>query len=465
MVLSETLPFVRVVLLDFNGGSTIVDAVDAVTKTQWPTDRLEIVCVDNGSTDGSLEEIERRFPSVITMRNGENLGFPGNNVAMRDLDGVDYVALVNSDALVEPTWLAPLVERASADTGIGAVCPKILFANRFVEVSVAVKGVGGKKAPMSMLRAVSSNGEDVFTRSHVAKGGGRTSDRSGIFEWLSDGSVLRVPVDAIAGAVASVEITVEIEALVRCVVTLNESAGSERALAAGERASIVLTVTQEPVDVVNNVGSWLDESWVGNERGLYEVDRGHLDDVQEIGTWCGAAVLLRASHLLDVGLFEESFFLYYEDTDLAVRGRGRGWRFVVEPTSVVRHIHSASTVEGSAIAAHFIERNRLLLVIRHGSGSEVFREFARYLLITASYARAAFIEAVKRRQAPDLKKVIRRLRSYVSALQLVPSSLASRHRISADRYLTRSELRREIARGSDRVSPESDGDAGLQSSP
>jgi GT2 family glycosyltransferase len=465
MVSSETLPFVRVVLLDFNGGSTIVEAVDAVTKTQWPTDRVEIVCVDNGSTDGSLEEIERRFPSVITRRNGQNLGFPGNNVAMRDLDGVDYVALVNSDALVEPTWLAPLVERASADTGIGAVCPKILFADQFVEVSVAIKGVGDKEAPLAMLRAVSSNGEDVFTRSHVANGGGRTSDRSGIFEWLSDGSVLRVPVDAVAGATASAEITLEIEALASCVVTLNESGGKERALAARERASIVLTVIQESVDVVNNVGSWLDGSWVGHERGLYEVDRGHFDEVQEIGTWCGAAVLLRASHLADVGLFEESFFLYYEDTDLAVRGRGRGWRFVVEPSSIVRHIHSASTVEGSAIAAHFIERNRLLLVIRHGSASEVFREFARYLLITASYALAACKGAVAHRHAPDFKNVVRRLRSYVSALQLVPSSLSSRHRISADRYLSRSELRLQIARGSAKVSPESDEDAGLQSSP
>jgi GT2 family glycosyltransferase len=465
MVSSETLPFVRIVLLDFNGGSTIVDAVDAVTKTQWPTDRLEIVCVDNGSTDGSLEEIERRFPSVVTMRNGQNLGFPGNNVAMRDLDGVDYVALVNSDVFVEPSWLAPLVERASADSGIGAVCPKILFASQFVEVSVSIKGAGDNKAPLSKLRAVFSDGEDVFTRSHVAKGGGRTSDRSGIFEWLSDGSVVRIPVGAAAGASASAVITLEIEGLASCVVTLNESVEIERALAAGERASIVLTVTQEPVDVVNNVGSWLDESWVGHERGLYEVDQGQYDESQEIGTWCGAAVLLRARHLFDVGLFEENFFLYYEDTDLAVRGRERGWRFVVEPTSVVRHIHSVSTVEGSALAAHFIERNRLLLVARHGSGSEVFREFARYLLITASYARAAFIEAVKRRQRPDLKKVVRRLRSYVAALQLLPSSLSVRHRISADRYLSRSELRLQIARGSAKVSPESDGDAGLQLSP
>ena len=464
MVLSETLPFVRVVLLDFNGGSTIVDAVDAVTKTQWPSDRLEIVCVDNGSTDGSLEEIERRFPSVITMRNGENLGFPGNNVAMRDLCGVDYVALVNGDAMVEPTWLAPLVERASTDNGIGAVCPKILFADRFVEVSIAIKGEGETKAPLSMLRGVLYNGEDVFTRSHVAKGGGRTSDRSGIFEWLLDGSVLRVPVDAVAGGLASAEITVDLEALGRCVVTLNDSAGNERALAAGDRTSIVLTVTQESVDVVNNVGSWLDGSWVGHERGLYEVDQGQYDESREIGTWCGAAVLLRASHLEDVGLFEESFFLYYEDTDLAVRGRGRGWRFVVEPSSVVRHIHSVSTVEGSAIAAHFIERNRLLLVIRHGTASEVFREFVRYFLITGSYARAACSEALRRRQTPDFKNVVRRLRSYIHALQVAPSLLSSRHHISADRYFTRSELRRQIARGSQMVLHATDGDAGIRCS-
>ena len=70
------LPFVRVVLLDFNGGRTIVEAVEAVSKTVWPVDRLEIVCVDNGSTDGSLEEIERKFPAVVTIRNGRNLGFP-----------------------------------------------------------------------------------------------------------------------------------------------------------------------------------------------------------------------------------------------------------------------------------------------------------------------------------------------------------------------------------------------------
>ena len=465
MTSSETLPFVRVVLLDFNGGSTIVEAVDAVTKTRWPAERLEVVCVDNGSTDGSLEEIERRFSSVATIRNGKNLGFPGNNVAMRDLDGVDFVALVNSDALVEPNWLAPLVDRASSDEGIGAVSPKILFAGRFVEIPVAINAADGGSTSPVVVRGVSFNGSDVFGQSHVADGGGRSSDRNGIFERLSDTCTLRVPVSRAEQSLSSARIVIDVEAFESCVLSLPGSEQSEHALSSGERIELSVDVAQRPVDVVNNVGSWLDDSWLGHERGLYEVDVGQFDHSEDIGTWCGAAVLLRASHLADIGVFEESFFLYYEDTDLAVRGRGRGWRFVVEPSSVVRHIHSASTVEGSTVAAHYIERNRLVLVVRHAPASVVFREFARFLVITASYARAAFKQALARRQAPDFTNVGRRLRSFVSALRLLPASVASRRRISARRYVTREELRHQIQLGSVNLAPGNEGDAGVRSSP
>ena len=465
MVLPESLPFVRVVLLDFNGGRTIVEAVDAVTKTRWPAERLEVVCVDNGSTDGSLEEIERRFSSVATIRNGKNLGFPGNNVAMRDLDGVDYVALVNSDALVEPNWLAPLVDRASSDESIGAVSPKILLADRFVEIPVTIRGAHAGSSTSIVLRGVSVNGEDVFGRTHVASGGGRSSDRTGIFERLSDTCILRVPVLVDVESGSLVRLQIDVEAFHECVLSLAGSEQVEFAVLAGGRLSISLAVGTQTVDVVNNVGSWLDDSWVGHERGLYEVDAGQYDNSVDIGTWCGAAVLLSASHLEDVGVFEESFFLYYEDTDLAVRGRGRGWRFVLEPTSVVRHIHSASTIEGSSVAAHYIERNRLLLVVRHAPASVVFREFARFLVITASYVRAAFKQAFARRQAPDFTNVGRRLRSYFSALRLLPASVASRRRISTRRYVTRDELHSRLQLGSVTVAPGTDGEAGVRSSP
>jgi hypothetical protein len=148
-----------------------------------------------------------------------------------------------------------------------------------------------------------------------------------------------------------------------------------------------------------------------------------------------------------------------------VRGRGRGWRFVLEPTSVVRHIHSASTIEGSSVAAHYIERNRLLLVVRHAPASAVFREFAQFLIITASYLRSVCKQVIARRQAPDFTNVGRRLRSYFSALRLLPASVASRRRISTQRYVTRDELHHRLQLGSVTVAPGTDGEAGVRSSP
>src|SRR5690606_31075352 len=94
------------------------------------------VVVDNDSSDGSDRELEQRFPKVRLVRSGGNLGFPANNLALRDLDGVDYVGLVNNDAFVEPGWLAALVDVLAADPKIGAACPKIVLATRFVELRI-----------------------------------------------------------------------------------------------------------------------------------------------------------------------------------------------------------------------------------------------------------------------------------------------------------------------------------------
>src|SRR5690606_20147147 len=83
----------------------------------------------NASTDGSADAIAAEFPSVELIRRPTNEGFGANNHALRDLDGVDYVGLVNPDAFVEPGWLTPLVATLESDFGLGAACPKILLAD------------------------------------------------------------------------------------------------------------------------------------------------------------------------------------------------------------------------------------------------------------------------------------------------------------------------------------------------
>jgi GT2 family glycosyltransferase len=111
------------VVLNWNGGDDTPRALESLAG-------IETICVDNGSSDGSDAEIERRFPGVELIRNGANLGFAGgSNVGIRRAleRGADWVLLVNNDAVAEP-GLADALERAAAarpDAGILAC--KVLF--------------------------------------------------------------------------------------------------------------------------------------------------------------------------------------------------------------------------------------------------------------------------------------------------------------------------------------------------
>ena len=131
-------------------------------------------------------------------------------------------------------------------------------------------------------------------------------------------------------------------------------------------------------------------------------------------------VLLRAAYLDDVGLFDEGLFLYYEDLELAWRGSTRGWRYRYVPTSVVRHVHTASSVNGSAFKRYFDERNRLLVLSRHGSAAETARAAGRSLLVTASYARRDVVAPVLAGGSPHPEIVRDRLRAWGGFAATVP---------------------------------------------
>ena len=122
-------------------------------------------------------------------------------------------------------------------------------------------------------------------------------------------------------------------------------------------------------------------------------------------------MLLTTRYLADVGLFDEQLFLYYEDVDLSWRGASGGWRYRYVPESVVRHVHSASTVEGSPRFDYYNERNRLLTLTRHADRRTVAKALARYLLVTGSYTRRDVVSPLLRGQAPRLEAPLRRLRA------------------------------------------------------
>ncbi len=179
-------------------------------------------------------------------------------------------------------------------------------------------------------------------------------------------------------------------------------------------------------DVINNVGTELRPDGYGADRGWLEVDRGQYDEPTDVDAWCGAAVLLRRAYLDEVGDFDESLFLYYEDVELSRRGAQRGWRYRTCPRSVVRHVHAAASGEGSAVKEHYNERNRLLVATRYEPLAQASRLALRYLLTTGSYARRDVVAPLLRREPADAEIVRRRLAAFAGFLRAAPSVLRTR---------------------------------------
>ncbi len=181
----------------------------------------------------------------------------------------------------------------------------------------------------------------------------------------------------------------------------------------------------EQFDVVNNVGTHLVADGYAADRGWLERDHGQYERAEDVFAWCGAAVLLRASYLRDVGEFDERLFLYSEDLELAWRGLQRGWRHRYVPGSVVRHVHSATSAR-SVHAATLKERNRLLVLLRHGSARLVVMAILRYLLVTGSYARRDVVAPLRAGARVRPTQVNARLRAFAGFLRWAPAMVGSR---------------------------------------
>jgi N-acetylglucosaminyl-diphospho-decaprenol L-rhamnosyltransferase len=98
---------------------------------------VEVIVVDNASTDGSCEEIESKFPSVQVIRNPSNLGFCGANNRGLELARGQLLVLLNSDTLVTAGSLDRMCEAAELDEHIGIVTPMLVYPDGSLQLSYA----------------------------------------------------------------------------------------------------------------------------------------------------------------------------------------------------------------------------------------------------------------------------------------------------------------------------------------
>jgi len=115
---------IAVIILNWNGMAFLFACLGSLLKQDYPN--LEIILVDNGSTDGSQVYVQGNFPSVRTILLDNNLGFDvPNNMAMKEAvsSGANYLFLVNNDVILASDAVSKLIHAGESDPTIGALGP------------------------------------------------------------------------------------------------------------------------------------------------------------------------------------------------------------------------------------------------------------------------------------------------------------------------------------------------------
>lgn len=259
---------VSVVIPNWNGREILRVALKAMDKVKL--DRpIEVIVVDNGSTDGSRVMVPQDFPGVKLVTLDQNQGFCGAcNAGFRQAKGT-LVGLLNNDAIPDPQWLSEAVKVLESDPKIGLVASKVL-----------------------------------------------QRDRPGYLDSVGD--------------------------------------------------------------LVNVWG-------VGCQRGHDQKDTGQFDRVEEVPSASGCAAVYRKSMLDELGGFDERFFAYYEDLDLAWRARRKGWRCVYVPSARVVHMGGATSRKDGASRLYYIQRNQEWVLMKNLSGWERWRWAPHVLFVVGSW--------------------------------------------------------------------------------
>ena len=381
-----------VVVLNWNGARLLPDCLAGLVAQDCPRGRPRPWVVDNASADRSLELLRDRFPWVRAIANPSNDGFiGGNGVALREVT-TPFVALLNNDARPEPDWLGRLLEPFSELEGRSGwgqsrarSCsypgswPLSWPPPAFVPGTLDTRELGVR------VYRVAVDGQDVTEPSAVemgrlrAGGGGAgplpldPAVRAAIGPHRPEG---RRPGPAAAPGRGRDD---------RAVMTWTGRSGGGKAEPEPVDLEVEVPAGVPLVDVLNNAGSMVFRDGYGADRAYQELDRGQYQRPEEVFAFCGS-VCFRTEALRQAEVFDDDFFLYYEDTDLSWRLRSLSWRIRHQPAAVARHIHSASSKWWSPLFVFHTDRNRLLMLTKNARAGLAAREVRNTYLTTASLA-------------------------------------------------------------------------------
>lgn len=139
----KNYPKVSIIIVNWNGKKYLRNCLTSVFNQTYPN--YEVMLVDNGSTDDSVEYTKKNFPITKIIQNKKNIGLTAaTNKAIEQCNG-KYIVTLDNDTKVEPKWLEELVRVGELDDCIGSCQSKVLLLKDpkvidAVGISIAKKG-------------------------------------------------------------------------------------------------------------------------------------------------------------------------------------------------------------------------------------------------------------------------------------------------------------------------------------
>ncbi len=338
---------VSVVVVNYNGQKYIDELLASLQNQISNNFTYEIVFVDNNSADDSVKYIHQHWADKIknlkVVESKENLGFAGgNNLGVKESHG-KYFVLLNNDTKPNADWLQNLYNFFINKENIVIANSLLLFYYDYIKIKFHTqdKFFISNKIKINETEYIIDN---KFCRNLLYNQDTLTCfGHSEIYIPLINGvRDYNIEINKISG-------------LEKDKVIIGES---EYAFS----STININLSKEIIDnnkktLVQNAGSGVNENYDGYDIGFTDEYNEKYMKPYQITNSCGASMMMEKEKFMEAGGFDETFFMYYEDTDLSFRARRNGGEIWYCPDSIVRHIHTGSSKEWSPFFIFHITPN------------------------------------------------------------------------------------------------------------
>jgi len=195
---------------------------------------------------------------------------------------------------------------------------------------------------------------------------------------------------------------------------------------------------------IEGVGELIYWDGLCRARGQYEQDHGRYDAMEEILLPPGCGAMYRKSVFDGIGLFDEDFFAYADDSEIGIRARLAGWKCLYVPAAIVYHKNSGTAGQYSPLKAFYVERNRLWITVKYFPFPLLFLSlfFTFYRFVFQAYGALTHRGAAGKfaRKYSPLKLMGILLKAYGSGFRYLPRMWKKRRQLRPLRKVSYGEV-------------------------